>query len=264
LTSVCVFCIGGVLLGLAGLLSPQRPHRGRRLWVRTLPAAATVLALTAAGLGWEEHYWLPPLALVVLATVAVGLRQPLCGRVAQAVVNLVGRRSVQGGLLLAACPLLLLGRVAQFERETTPENGMGQWACLADEPPLEKVAALWAATDAGQTVPLFVPAPESRDRPIIDELSFLGRQDLLPRVIRTGPASRDCNCHGWVFRDAGGQIVHSGLVRAATDEGLILIESKWGKLGRFLHMPTDHCYRNSTCTYYRSGRAGHWLRGLDG
>jgi hypothetical protein len=195
--------------------------------------------------------------------------------------------------------LLLMGRVAQFERGTTPENVTAQWACLADESPLEKDAALWAATDAGQTVPLFVPTTESLDRPVIDELSFLGRQDLLPRVIRTGPAGRDCNCHGWVFtggrywlrgqhvepvlhdngyaavdrprpgdlavfRDAERQIVHSGLVRAATDEGLILIESKWGRLGRFLHTPTDHCYRNSTCTYYRSGRAGHRLRGLDG
>jgi hypothetical protein len=32
---------------------------------------------------------------------------------------------------------------------------------------------------------------------------------------------------------------------------------------RYVHTPSDHCYTDSTCTYYRSPRKGHLLRGLE-
>jgi hypothetical protein len=41
-----------------------------------------------------------------------------------------------------------------------------------------------------------------------------------------------------VYRDASNQcIVHSGLVKAVGDAGFVLIESKWGDSGRYLHLP---------------------------
>jgi hypothetical protein len=64
------------------------------------------------------------------------------------------------------------------------------------------------------------------------------------------------------FRDAGGAIAHTGVVRLADADGLVLIESKWGSLGRYVHTATDHPYRRCTITYYRRPRqpldAGPW------
>lgn len=90
------------------------------------------------------------------------------------------------------------------------------------------------------------------------------------QFIRTANADVSYNCHGWTFR-AGkrsvseaevmewigsprykpvitlpqvGDIVlyyrdsvlcHSGIVQAVSRNGIILVESKWGSLGRFLH-----------------------------
>jgi hypothetical protein len=64
-----------------------------------------------------------------------------------------------------------------------------------------------------------------------------------------------------IFRNEEGKIVHSGLVRALTRGGLVLIESKWGRAGRFLHTPDLNLY-GGACTFYHSARPGHRLRGL--
>src|SRR5207248_516297 len=47
-------------------------------------------------------------------------------------------------------------------------------------------------------------------------------------------------------------------------DGVVLVESKWGQLGRYIHTCADHIYGDNTCTYYRSSRTGHVLRGLQG
>jgi hypothetical protein len=91
------------------------------------------------------------------------------------------------------------------------------------------------------------------------------------QFIRTAPADARYNCHGWTFRFGkravssvevsswisspkykvvpnkrafigdvviyyrGSEICHSGVVQAISRGGLVLVESKWGTLGRFLH-----------------------------
>ena len=45
----------------------------------------------------------------------------------------------------------------------------------------------------------------------------------------------------------------------AAGPGGVLIESKWGFLGRFLHEPKNQCY-SQDFAYYRSPRQGHLLR----
>lgn len=111
-------------------------------------------------------------------------------------------------------------------------------------------------------------------------------------AIRTGPPDDTYVCHDWTFaggpsdildgyhsvadilRDYdyqpvdqpqvndiiayysdGGQIVHTGVVRAIGDHGLILVESKWGSLGRYLHEPEVYGY-SCRHAYYRSLRPG--------
>lgn len=116
----------------------------------------------------------------------------------------------------------------------------------------------------------------------------------LMRVNGPDPAS---NCHGWVFADGqfwiseedvdrillengyqqvssprkgdviiyryvDGHPIHSGVVRVADDD-LILIESKWAHLGRFLHTPDDSAYGEGNFTYYRSARKGNTLKGIE-
>ncbi|MFM9963330.1 MAG: hypothetical protein ACKV2Q_19140 [Planctomycetaceae bacterium] len=113
-------------------------------------------------------------------------------------------------------------------------------------------------------------------------------------VIQRGPADSLANCHGWVFldgqylisneavqqilddngyevvnepisgdviiyRDYDRNIVHSGVVRGVLNDGTILIESKWGTEGVFLHNPLDTPY-STLFEYYRSPRPTHRVK----
>jgi hypothetical protein len=108
-------------------------------------------------------------------------------------------------------------------------------------------------------------------------------------VVRLKPPSTDCNCHGWVFLgghywlnppdvdlillDNGyrpvdspqsgdlilywspwGYAEHSGVV-VAVAEGVVMVESKWGDLGCYLHPPQLPQYGRHQ--FYRSDRVGH-------
>jgi hypothetical protein len=113
------------------------------------------------------------------------------------------------------------------------------------------------------------------------------------KLIKTANADASSNCHGWVFasgrfhvrgfhvdpilsdnaysevpqpqpgdvivyRDSSGTPVHTGVVRFAGSDTM-LIESKWGQMGRFLHTPENQPY-SSEWKYYRSSRDGHALQ----
>ena len=56
-----------------------------------------------------------------------------------------------------------------------------------------------------------------------------------------------------VYWSPAGEPVHSGVVRAVGSEGLVVIESKWGHLGRYLHL-TGISHFPTHFTYFR--RAG--------
>jgi hypothetical protein len=105
------------------------------------------------------------------------------------------------------------------------------------------------------------------------------------------PPSEVCNCHGWVYtggrfaiqsrfiptlladngyeevlepqaddlviyRAESGSVEHTGLVRMVGDDGLVLVESKWGPLGVYLH-PVESQPYGTGHKFYRSPRAGH-------
>ena len=113
-------------------------------------------------------------------------------------------------------------------------------------------------------------------------------------VIQRASADPLANCHGWVFldghylisgesvqrilddngyevveetmagdviiyRDSDFNIVHSGVVRGVLDDGTVIIESKWGSEGVFLHNPKDTPYM-ATFEYYRSPRPMHRVK----
>jgi hypothetical protein len=56
---------------------------------------------------------------------------------------------------------------------------------------------------------------------------------------------------------AEGRMVHSGFVRLTVPGHEILVESKWGPFGVFLHAAEAH---PGQCSFYRSARRGDSLR----
>lgn len=116
------------------------------------------------------------------------------------------------------------------------------------------------------------------------------------QFIRTGPPELLYNCHGWTFAqgeravtdaevnellqngryrkvnmampgdiviyyDKAGDICHSGIIKATGRQGFILVESKWGSAGRFLHkhnlpqVQTRYEFYRRTSPGSRSARA---------
>lgn len=162
----------------------------------------------------------------------------------------------------------------------------------ASRPPLP-VEEMFGVTDLGRRVPLMRfdvqwsnaaegQAPESLD---------LIPEGYRARVIVAESDQSPANCHGWVFtdgkylvkgdyvdtilqdngyeivttpavgdviiyRDEMGIPIHTGLVKAVGNDGFTLIESKWGALETYYHLPSDQVYSRSFA-YYRSQRQGH-------
>jgi len=127
------------------------------------------------------------------------------------------------------------------------------------------------------------------------QTEILRRFKLRDQLIQVPVGWQPCNCHGFtftngqfwisgdevptiliengykeiasprqgdvaVYRNLNGDVVHTGVVFAANRD-LILVESKWGKLGRFIHPHNRHCYAESACTFYRSARPGNIVHG---
>ena len=148
-----------------------------------------------------------------------------------------------------------------------------------------------AVTDAGLDIPLFqfemfTPAEEA-------EQAILAEERYQHQVIRLAEPSSNCNCHGWVFTGgqfgirnpdvpailqdngyapvqdiqegdlaiytAGREFTHSGIVRVVDPGGRVLIESKWGPFGVFLHAPDMQPF-SGTYKIYRSARKGHVIK----
>jgi hypothetical protein len=148
-----------------------------------------------------------------------------------------------------------------------------------------------AFTDRGRPVSLFhfalhTPADEI-------ELFMQSAEGNQRNVIRLADANPETNCHGWIFtageygvrdldvqailddndyalvdppRDGdvvvyrrNGNIVHAGLARTPQPQGPVLVESKWGAFGLYLHAPHSQPFAGD-CTFYRSSRAGHAIR----
>ena len=117
-------------------------------------------------------------------------------------------------------------------------------------------------------------------------------QALAVRLIQTAPPSAETNCHGWVFCDGrfcledydvdrilrdndyhivsqpqpgdlivyraySDDVTHTGIVRLVQDDR-VLVESKWGRLGRYLHAPGDQIY-SERWAFYHTSRPSHLL-----
>jgi hypothetical protein len=61
-----------------------------------------------------------------------------------------------------------------------------------------------------------------------------------------------------IYRSLADEVTHTGLVRMVGGDGSVLVESKWGPLGIYLHPVAAQPY-GERHTYYRSSREGHLL-----
>jgi hypothetical protein len=282
------FCLlllggGGPALAVAGLLGRGRPRE------HALPAAglAGLAALAVAG-GRPARDVLAALALAAACGLFGLLRSERGGRLAAAALALARHRRAQWLALLAAGPLLGAGWVCGWSASAEEELR----APAPREPPaLCEVSPGLAETDAGRPVRLFrAPRPpEPAGGP------SSGAADVV--VVRMGPEDDGYNCHGWVFtggrfwlysadverilrdngyrpvrdprpgdvavyRDPDGTISHTGVVWAVVAGGRVLVESKWGAGGRFVHAAAEQPY-GYDITYYRTPRRDHILVGID-
>jgi len=285
---------GAALVGLALLIA--RPSQGGR-WRLVLALAAPLLA----GLGvWAPAFDVPTSARLPLLALAAGctgcvlLSSPFAVRL----LVLAGNPRAQGVALLVGGPLLVLGWSWLTERDVARDVEMRTLPTERPMPPYcPEVHTAW--TDRGAAVPLYeVAVHEALPADRAAETRLVQSRDLGLRLIRTGATDRASNCHGWVFsggrywidagdvvpilhdngyealsvpragdlaiyRDQSGQPVHSSLVRAVGEDGLVMVESKWSFMGRYIHRVEDYCFATSW-TYYRSQRSGHLLVGVEG
>jgi len=149
-------------------------------------------------------------------------------------------------------------------------------------------------TDQGTPIPVYTSAVPN---PLIEAAARHFEQAYAGALLRVAPPDVSYCCHGWTFaeglchivgddvepilRENGyyevcypepgdvvvycdelGRILHTGIVRLHDESGLILVESKWDLLGRYLHAPECQPY-SSIFGFYRTERASHALAGID-
>jgi hypothetical protein len=269
--------LGGLLLALT--------HWARR---PRLEAAVALLLAGFAGLalagGQPVRAWLPAAALAAASLLGMAWHQ--CGgRLRRLLVSAPARAAI----FLIAGPLLASAWVLRGG-DSDPDFDFGSAARLdAEAAPALDPAPRSALTDRGRSIPIFT-------RPELGERASQAEQRMTApfalALIRTAGPDHASNCHGWVFaggkywvrggcvesiledndyqkveqpqvgdvvvyRDEEGEVTHTGLVRVAS-EGLLLVESKWGFLGRYLHTPAEQPYGQSWA-FFRTPRDGHVL-----
>lgn len=283
--------LGALTLGLFGVLT-RRPKASPRPWLAPLRLAG-VGFLAAGGVAFAvtpSSAVAPALLGLVALTLAL-FRTGLPRTAGAFVFDGLARPRVQSlGLMLLGGAVLgwqswMLTRNLESELDETDR----QLAMMA-APSLESYAVFTSRTDEGTPVPLWqlTPGDESDGE---QELTYLRRSHYDVKLIQTDGPDPRYNCHGWVFtggrawvrggsveqileennyqpvakpspgdvavyRDRAGEVTHTAIVRGFTADGTVLLESKWGKLGRYIHTAEGHVYKVHACTYYTTPRRG--------
>lgn len=291
--------VSSVLLGFLLLISSRRwrVRHGRHSAYGVL-AFLVVGSVVSLGLGMPSA----ALALGVLASLWVfgwSLRTLTSLSRFRLVTRLLGGHNLQALGLIALGFGSLLGWGA-WQAQVVPEWLDSEQEIVADGPPPMRLCDCQTATDLDNPVRLReITDREAATCSLAVQTRYLTTTGLMHQVTRTSDPTFETNCHGWVFTggrywllseevqqildDNGYEIVttpragdlivyrdsvsnavlHTGIVSSVTADGKVLIESKWGKMGRFLHHPEDQKY-STTWQFQRSSRPGHLLRNLPG
>ena len=294
--TILVIGLAAVGLGVPGVLLRRRESPPRPPWKPAL-LLAFLLAVGGGGAalaGLPRFAWLPPLALapvwLAFAVLRTGWPTALCLWLARLATS---PRTQAASVILAGGALLTwqtYDLTRDVENQFTRTDAL--LAVITSVPPLEEDPEARVLTDAGQFIPMWRVIANSSTDDFDVELDYLQHQGYEIKLIRTAPPDLTHNCHGWVFtggkrwirgahveqilkdnrylvvsspapgdvaifRTSSGIVSHTALVRSVSDDGTILLESKWGKLGRFIHTASEHVYAIDSCTYYRSTRGSH-------
>jgi hypothetical protein len=292
--------VGGSVLGLLGVLrrSAERWLSWPVLLAVVLPAGGFCAAAVACR--QPIGVWLPPALLLAVVVTFRMVQSPSCGRFAAALARVTCPPRRQACALLVLSPLLALAWIHYLTLpDGLPTEWSDLPQLKTPDRLLEDISPTPARTDGGTPVKLQrrTGIIRSTKEMAARQAELLRRWGMEQSVIALPESPEDCNCHGWtftagtcwvpateidlilkengykevstpqpgdlvVYRSTSQEAIHTGVVRMLGDGGLILVESKWGELGRFLHPVDTQPYGEANFLYYRSPRAGHLLRGL--
>jgi hypothetical protein len=294
LTGALVLVSGAAVLGFFKLLA--RPADPPSVLGPALGFGGTTVALAVANA--PAPAWLALTVLAALTLGGRLLLSPRVAPTCASALAALGRPRIQGAVLLILAPLLglaWLGRLPTELPDDLPEDP--QAAKLSHVFKVRPLPDLAFATDRGRRIPAYQPVLDGWDPaefPALEAM-FLQRGHRLAEVIRRAGPDPAANCHGWTFtggrcwirteeaelilRDNGyyaasepqagdlvtyrqedGTLAHSGVVAAVLEDRTVLVESKWGWAGRYLH-PVEAQPYSDQWEYFRSPRVGHLLCG---
>jgi len=291
LASICA----GLGLFLAGVANLLLLRRGIAL--RALATVLSLgIALAAAAAVQQPNVVTDTARLLawgIVPVVLLGSRW-LVSRVA-VIVAAASRPAVRYALLTAAGIGIAIGSVVicEHEDERIITSEMADLELLEAQVPSAPVEREKGWTDQGSPILLRQPLNADVGLSLAEaEERYFRSSQFKEQVIRHSVADERTNCHGWVFTGGkfilsgaevnliltengyteqktpqpgdlviyrtSGSVVHSALVQCVAEDQPVLVRSKWGSLGVFVH-PIDKSPYGTDHTFYRSPRAGHLL-----
>jgi hypothetical protein len=300
LLTACLLGCGGCLLGVLFLLALPASARRSVRYAALLAFSLAGLAGASAMLDKPWALWLPPMFTSAAWLLAQLRHWPLVKAVAGWTARSLQKPGWQITLFLAVSPVVLVGLLLPPADPDIPIHCSATSLSAPRPRTPSKNLTLYALTDLDSPIPLLaLPSQESAGNLAEVEDSFVtGLSRNQPMLIRTAPAEAGQNCHAWIFTGgcywldgtnvrrildengyrrihdphpgdlavyagASGEVTHTAVVRMVLEDGLVLLESKWGQLGRYLHPPAGGRFHGPPA-YYRSSRQGHLLRGMPG
>jgi hypothetical protein len=287
-----ILAAGCVVTGLGFTLFGPRRWGGRAANV----AAGVGVSGTGFWLFLPEYLLMTVIGGTVLTAVA-GVGVGRLTRWVGACLRPFARPRVGGAVLASLAAAAGVLSSLRYDDEIETEGELA-WAELSEWSSPRTTEADTALTDGCSPVPLHLPVnPWSAEEATRRERNSAVINEYSDKWIRRGGPTDNSNCHGWVFaggrynvggqqvptilrdnsyepvsspeagdlciyRDTNDIVSHSSVVRAVLEDGTVLVEGKWGRLGVYLHPVGDSCY-GDRFTYYRSDRGGHLLQGVD-
>jgi hypothetical protein len=277
-------CIAlGILLSSKCMLQMAFPHSPTQRWMDVIAGLMAFLLASILGVVALDNggvpFTLPPL-IFVLPTLGLSATF-VAAHHWMALLHARGRQLSSQPVAWLAVALSLAATAWSSYRYTDGnlKIEVEQARYFIADGELEAVGEFMAVTDRGRELKLHRWKPNEGSRTATH----------LPALADSSPA----NCHGWVFtagkyyvecddveriledngyefchsplpgdlivyRNPSGAITHTGRVQAVYLGGMVVIDSKWGFGGRFIHGPEQQPYGN-VYSYYRSARQGHAL-----
>lgn len=271
----------------------SRSERLLERWQRVISVAtAIVLCLTAVdGLNFVQQkltadYRVFGTVLVIAATAGI-MRLHLSHT---KLAHLVFRRRISGWLIILTSIALSGWSYHRFHERLSPAPHKPP-IVVKTPGPKKLIHEFVAVTDRNRPISVYRLSDAESDANDTGDSVVM---DVAESTIQRGPPSLDANCHGWVFldsqfmingdavqhilddnayelveepkpgdviiyRDVNRHIIHSGLVRGILNDDTVIIESKWGTEGVFLHDPDGTPY-TVDYEYYRSPRSDHRVK----